>query len=572
MILKSRIKRGSPLPDDLLEYDPINDVWQPDDTDARLAAYQKLGVTHLRWISQPGACDICIMNDGHVVPLGQAFPNGNILPQCHPHCECQVIPVSPHHTIHRGNMTLLYRYITAAEREKIPREDYAWPDAPDGPEYPCDTQAHVNSCATLLGKAPKDKQAAIKARAKRIAKRHGFSIPKSWQEDTDDRTLLADYIRSPMTTRVKKIPNSAPGAPSTPAQTPDPENIERAQIFIPIMRVDAERRMIEGQATIEDLDGYGTVFSYEASKKAFERWEGNIREMHKGEAVGRALEVEFDDEHKAIYVRCFISKGAESTWQKILDGTLRGFSVGAKAAKEAWSTIERAGKAIPYLTDYTLVELSVVDNPATPGCNFAIIRAEGYTNVLAPDSELQRDLDGLSDASMDGSGELMHAQYNLHAARDAIMIACGCAACSAFLAGTYDNDDLRSVQPDFTSHFTPALQRLDAISAGLATRNTDMATRFAAMERQLAAITQLVQQSITKSDETRTELATVHAVVDRVATQPLPASSGPVRNTNGANVNQLDERALLKMAAEKGLLSNDDQMAAAAKLLLGHRK
>jgi phage head maturation protease len=320
--------------------------------------------------------------------------------------------------------------------------------------------------------------------------------------------------------------------------------------------------MIEGQATIEDEDAYGTVFSYDASKRAFEAWEGNIREMHRGEAVGRALEVEFDDDNKAILVRAFISKGAESTWQKIQDGTLRGFSVGAKAPKSAWKTIERNGKQLPYLTSYRLVELSVVDNPATPKCDFAIIRAEGYTEVLALDAELEG-------ADTDTHNrDLSTTMAGLHSIRDTAMSQCGCGTCYGFLAGSYGRSD----EADVTSEFTPALERLDAISAGLATRNTDMAARFAAMERQLAAITQLVQQSVSKADEQRTELASIQATVERVATQPLPASSGPIRNTNGASVNQLDERALLKAAAEKGLLSSDDQMAAAAKLLLGHRK
>jgi hypothetical protein len=468
MILKSKINRAD-QPAVWLKYDPKHDAWQPDTLQKQLAAYQKLGVTHLRWICQVGACDLCTQNDGQVVELGQAFPNGNILPQCHPNCDCQVIPVSSHHTITRSNMT----------------------------------------------------------------------------------------------TKVKRIPNPAPGAPSTPTPMPDPENIERAQIFIPIMRVDQERRMIEGQATVEDLDKYETVFSYEASKRAFEAWEGNIREMHGNVAVGRALEVEFDDDNKLIVVRCFISKGAEPTWQKILDGTLRGFSVGAKAPKSAWKTIERNGKAYPFLTSYSLAELSVVDNPATPGCNFAIMRADGYTDVLAPDSELDAD-PAQSDATH--NRDLSTTMAGLHSIRDTAMTQCGCDSCYAFLAGSYGRAD----EADLTSHFTPTLQRLDAISAGLATRNTDMAGRFAAMERQIAALTQLVQQSMTKADETRTDLATIQQTVSRVADQPL--SGGPVRNTNGQSVSQLDERALLKMAAEKGLLSSDDQMAAAAKLLLGSRK
>jgi len=48
--------------------------------------------------------------------------------------------------------------LSQEERDKIAPEDFAKP--PDG--YPCDTQAHLEACATLLGKAPEDEQAAIK--------------------------------------------------------------------------------------------------------------------------------------------------------------------------------------------------------------------------------------------------------------------------------------------------------------------------------------------------------------------------------------------------------------------------
>ncbi len=32
------------------------------------------------------------MNDGQTVELGQPFFSGHILPVCHPHCNCQVVP------------------------------------------------------------------------------------------------------------------------------------------------------------------------------------------------------------------------------------------------------------------------------------------------------------------------------------------------------------------------------------------------------------------------------------------------------------------------------------------------
>jgi hypothetical protein len=68
--------------------------------------------------------------------------------------------------------------LTEDERDKIASEDFAQP--PDG--YPCDTQAHLDACAKLIGKAPADEQAAIKKTAMAIAKRKGLELPDSWQD------------------------------------------------------------------------------------------------------------------------------------------------------------------------------------------------------------------------------------------------------------------------------------------------------------------------------------------------------------------------------------------------------
>lgn len=57
--------------------------------------------------------------------------------------------------------------------------------------------------------------------------------------------------------------------------------------FAPIVRVDASRREIELCATSEAVDSHGTIFDYDASKEAFTRWVGNVREMHQRQAVGR---------------------------------------------------------------------------------------------------------------------------------------------------------------------------------------------------------------------------------------------------------------------------------------------
>jgi hypothetical protein len=99
--------------------------------------------------------------------------------------------------------------------------------------------------------------------------------------------------------------------------------------FASVSRVEAARREVELCATSEALDQRGTIFDYAASKDAFTRWMGNVREMHERVAVGRRMAVRFEDETRRIFVTIRISRGAEATWEKVLDGTLRGASIGA---------------------------------------------------------------------------------------------------------------------------------------------------------------------------------------------------------------------------------------------------
>jgi hypothetical protein len=93
--------------------------------------------------------------------------------------------------------------------------------------------------------------------------------------------------------------------------------------------VEEAKRELELCATSEALDQHGTIFDYAASKDAFTRWMGNVREMHERVAVGRRMGVRFEDETRRIYVTIRIARGAEATWEKVLDGALRGASIDA---------------------------------------------------------------------------------------------------------------------------------------------------------------------------------------------------------------------------------------------------
>ncbi|HEU0026401.1 MAG TPA: hypothetical protein VFQ25_04735 [Ktedonobacterales bacterium] len=157
--------------------------------------------------------------------------------------------------------------------------------------------------------------------------------------------------------------------------------------YAPIVRVDAARREIELCATSEALDAHGTIFDYDASKDAFTRWIGNVREMHERRAVGQRVEVRCDDETRRIYVRARISRGAQDTWEKVLDGTLRGASIGA--SNVVWRRERRSlggrARAVNVAARYDLAELSLVDNPSNPDALGVTIVRDAEPDLAALD-------------------------------------------------------------------------------------------------------------------------------------------------------------------------------------------
>lgn len=84
-------------------------------------------------------------------------------------------------------------YLSVKQRKDISLQNYAWPDAPDGPKYPCDTQDHLDACATLIGRAPDAEQAKIKARAIAIAKRLKLALPDTWKAEVKEDASTTPY-------------------------------------------------------------------------------------------------------------------------------------------------------------------------------------------------------------------------------------------------------------------------------------------------------------------------------------------------------------------------------------------
>ena len=165
---------------------------------------------------------------------------------------------------------------------------------------------------------------------------------------------------------------------------PHRKSMKKIQLFAALTKVDELKREVWGLATAEVIDKDGEIFDYASSKPYFEDWSqeisgatsgrslGNVREMHQSSAVGKLVDLQFDDENKTIAVGAKIVDDA--AWQKCVEGVYTGFSIGGRYVN-LWPD----GDFLRFTAQP--VEISVVDNPAVPNAHFTAIKRDGSTEV-----------------------------------------------------------------------------------------------------------------------------------------------------------------------------------------------
>jgi hypothetical protein len=169
---------------------------------------------------------------------------------------------------------------------------------------------------------------------------------------------------------------------------------ENVRLSMPFSKVDSERRIVSGFATLDNVDKQADIVTTDASLKAFAKFRGNIREMHQPLSVGKMVSFKedkyFDPESKkffsGVYVSAYVSKGAQDTWEKVLDGTLSGFSIGGRMNKWDDAYDEKMDKSIRIIKDYDLVELSLVDNPANQFANILSVEKVDGVDMIKGDN------------------------------------------------------------------------------------------------------------------------------------------------------------------------------------------
>lgn len=135
------------------------------------------------------------------------------------------------------------------------------------------------------------------------------------------------------------------------------------QVFMPISKIDKDKRTVSGYASTPSIDSDGERVSLAAIKAALPEYMeyGNIREMHQLKAVGVAEEAHVDD------VGLFLTAKivGDDAWAKCVAGVYKGFSIGGKKTAKRGNTI----------TGINMTEISVVDRPANPDCKFNVAKS-----------------------------------------------------------------------------------------------------------------------------------------------------------------------------------------------------
>jgi hypothetical protein len=165
------------------------------------------------------------------------------------------------------------------------------------------------------------------------------------------------------------------------------DNMNDMKLFIPITKIDAAQRLVYGVVTAEAPDVSGEVCDYASTKPLYQKWSqkfadatdsksfGNLRAMHANVAAGKLTEIAFNDEAKRIEICGKVVDDDE--WQKVEEGVYTGFSRGGRYLKR-WPDPDE-----PALTRYTAepLEVSLVDHPCLPEATFALIKADGSTEL-----------------------------------------------------------------------------------------------------------------------------------------------------------------------------------------------
>lgn len=167
--------------------------------------------------------------------------------------------------------------------------------------------------------------------------------------------------------------------------------MQRHELFVKFEKahITGGRRRIFGYATMEKPDRVGETLDWARSKPLIQAWsneiekatggrsKGNVRVMHpragNKDAVGRLVDLQFDDAQKRLLVRAEIDD--DWVWEKIERGTYAGFSFGGDGYYFKGPKGDRRYALKP-------CDVSLVDMPMVEDCYFQIEKMNGETATV----------------------------------------------------------------------------------------------------------------------------------------------------------------------------------------------
>ena len=166
--------------------------------------------------------------------------------------------------------------------------------------------------------------------------------------------------------------------------------------FIPLTKIDKDKRMVFGFASTPDLDSDGEIVSLNALKNALPIYMEfpTIREMHQPKAAGTTKTAEIIKEGKrgeGLWISGKVV--ADDAWKLVKEGVYKGFSIGG-------NVIEKVENEI---TQLDLVEISLVDSPANRKARIQLWKKEftakdkkvlAIAEALAHTHKMQKDAHG----------------------------------------------------------------------------------------------------------------------------------------------------------------------------------
>ncbi len=276
------------------------------------------------------------------------------------------------------------------------------------------------------------------------------------------------------------------------------------KIFLPLMKVDLDQRLVTGVATAEAPDRAGEICDYESSKPYFESWSaqalaasggkslGAVRAMHGAVAAGKLTDIAFDDEGKRVLVAAKIVDDDE--WLKVTEGVYTGFSQGGRYVKR-WP--DEATGLVRYTAEPR--EISLVDLPCLPGATFEVVKdgvvekrafsaaaretdAEDGDAVAAANGGEEVD-NVAGGVSGEGEADVVSRAWPTHAWTATVKLAAPAAP-----APVADQTQALAKAAGALADIALKLERASDDNARLRKGLADIAQTFAALEKRVAAI------------------------------------------------------------------------------------